>query len=56
MLSTLLYFAMIILSYVDIKNLMCGSRNLIESLMQGNETPFCIITGIYMYTACTNIS
>ena len=52
MLSSLLYGAVTLLTYVDFKNLMCGSRNLIESLMQGNETPLCVITGIYMYTIC----
>ena len=49
MLSSLLYGAVFLLTYVDFKNLMCESRNLIESLMPGNETPLCIISGIYTH-------
>ena len=45
MLSLLVGSIAFMLIFVDIKNLMCGSRNLIESLMQGKETPLCIISG-----------
>ena len=47
MLSSFVGGFLYLLTYMDFKNLMCGSRNLIESLMQGNETPMCIISGIY---------
>ena len=46
MLSLFVASILHLLTYVDIKNMMCESRNLIESLMQGNETPLCIISGI----------
>ena len=36
----------ILSNYVDFKNLMCGSNNLIKNLVQGNETPLCVISGM----------
>ena len=48
MLSSLVYIAIFLLNYVDFKGLFCESRDLVESLMPGNETPFCIITGIIL--------
>ena len=45
MLSSLAYIAIFLLNYVDFKGLFCQSRDLVESLMPGNETPFCIISG-----------
>jgi hypothetical protein len=44
MLSSLVYIAIFLLNYVDFKGLFCQSRDLVESLMPGNETPFCIIS------------
>ena len=45
MLSLLLNMAVFLTSFVFFKSLMCGSRNLLESLLPGNETPMCVITG-----------
>ena len=47
MLSSMVYFIVYLINYVDFKALLCGSRNLLESLMPGNETPMCIISGTY---------
>ena len=44
-LSGLLYAIVYLLVYVDVQGLLCNSEDLIENLMEGNETPFCIITG-----------
>ena len=50
MLSSLVYIAIFLLNYVDFKRLMCDSRSLVVSLMPGNETPFCIISGNIIHT------
>ena len=63
MLSAVVHIAVYLTSFVFFKSLMCGSRNLLESLLPGNETPMCVITGnmqttqvkhtaIYMSCSC----
>ena len=34
--------------------LFCKSNDLIESVLQGNETPFCVLTGIIISASLAN--
>lgn len=47
-LSGLAYGIVYLTVYVDVQGLLCTSEDLIESLMESNETPFCIIAGTDM--------
>ena len=49
MLSSLVYGVVFLLNYIDFTALLCRSRNLVESLMPGNETPLCILSGESMH-------
>ena len=49
MLSSMVYVIVYLIDFVDFKALLCGSRDLLESLMPGNETPLCIISGTYIH-------
>ena len=49
MLSSLVYSIVFVINFVDFKALFCGSRDLVESFVPGNETPWCTITGTIYY-------
>lgn len=47
---------LIMIGFIDNTTLFCGSRDLLQSISRGNETPFCTISGaqldyVYSYKA-----